>query len=187
MSVQLNRSLHGLQPGKRSVLFRACESVLMNDPAILAQTKTWRSWRGNPEDCQPISREMCPAIRLTLKITTGKYISQTLQQVDTNVIVEAFTAGTCIDDAGDFWGLIEQALAGYRIFNPNTTPPQTVQQYLRTCYIDPNQVVTGAFDYRWQTTVFADSTTFSGPNHIIQTPTFLTSAGVMIFAGTQPA
>ena len=185
--VQLNRSTNGLLPDKRSVIFRACESVLMNEPTLFAVTKTWKSWRGDADDCQPISREMCPAIRLTLKIIPGKYLAQTLQMPDVNVIIEAFTGGTCIDDAADYWGLVENALAGYRIFNPGASPPQTVQQFLRTCYTDPNNVVTGAFNYIWQTTVFADATTPAGPNHVLQVPQFLTSAGIMTLSSLKPA
>lgn len=185
LNVQLNRRLQGVPRDKRSIIFRAVEQVLMNDPILATVVQTWRSYRGNsPEDTAPPTADMCPWIRLSMVPRQNMYVAESLQKIPMAIQIESATAGTCQDDSMDLWGAIENAVQGTK----PSVGGQIVAHYLRSCVIDPaTGGPAGVYDFRFESSGFFQGRVIDPQTGRLGPVTFMIGTGVFLLWTVKPA
>lgn len=100
----------------RSLAFRAVDDALRRDPSLRSVVKTWRSWRGDPDE--GIDPELAPKpfVRLTPVSNpreagfSHNAAGQRAESADFEVRVEIAVDGNNLDDVDRIWAGIQDAL-----------------------------------------------------------------------------
>jgi len=107
------RTTLALKADVTTLLYRAIVTRLTADPVLSACVKTWQTWEGGTGDLVDITNALCPALRITPQPLSEQWFSPETQSGTMAVLIEAWAAGTCVDDMLNLWGAIRRA-----VYNP---------------------------------------------------------------------
>jgi hypothetical protein len=99
-----------LPSGRRSQLFRALADLLENDPELARVVKTFRSWKGGPQDAAAPTVAQLPWVRITPTKAPADLTAVGLQQSDIFLNIEVYTPGLLVENMLDLWEQIEATL-----------------------------------------------------------------------------
>lgn len=91
-------------------VFRALVDVIEQDPDLRRVVKVVRSWKGGPEDLEPLGDAQLPWIEMTPAPSGNKMATESDYQADFRVNVKLAVPGTRVDDLMNLWGAVMQAV-----------------------------------------------------------------------------
>lgn len=93
-----------------TTVWEALRDTIASDPDLRASVKTWRLWKGEPDDANPPATSEMPWCRLTLARSSMRWAEAQAWQCDMTIKYELATAGTNQSDILNLFGLFRKSL-----------------------------------------------------------------------------
>jgi hypothetical protein len=91
-------------------VFRAFERVLRTDPILSSLSITWITWRGSSDDLWTPEFNLCPFVRIAPANMSYAPITEKQHITPMSIQLLIATAGTNIDEIGNLYGAVRNAL-----------------------------------------------------------------------------
>ncbi len=108
MSVKTTFDLN-LPDAPETLVYRAVERVLRNDPVIQAATRTFVAWNGEDADLLEPTYAMCPYLRINPFPTESNWVTEGQHDMPVTVRFQIMVKGTKFDNLANYWHAIRRA------------------------------------------------------------------------------
>jgi hypothetical protein len=132
-----------LPSSPEQIAFRFVEQILRSDPLLSATMRTFRAWRGEPDDFRGPTFALCPFVMITPWPEPSARRTEIQHQMNLDIRIEVAVGGSDFDQLFNFWAAVRTAI--FPIVEPRRT---TVLNMSNEAKVTRSQITLNAYGWK---------------------------------------